>query len=176
MFCRVCEGIFLLPYSIVRIGFTLFAKYLTSRPSADHPCLNNYGLWLSRNNSIPLRIYYGTDTRAAGFLVGAMLVPICSPGQARHTSGIGIFEALGWGGWLVLVIFYDQFNEFQFFLYRGGILVTALATALLIIGASNPVTSSSKLPEMPAVIFINIHPPTGWEYYVNEKFVEGVAR
>jgi hypothetical protein len=123
-----------------------------------------------------LRIYYRTDTRAAGFLVGAMLVAISSPGQARHTSGIGIFEALGWGGWLVLVIFYNQFNEFQFFLCRGGILVTALATALLIIGASNPVTSSSKLPEMPALIFMNVHPPTGWEYYVNQRFVEGVAR
>jgi hypothetical protein len=26
------------------------------------------------------------------------------------------------------------------------------------------------------VIFINVHRPIGWEYYVNQKFVEGLAR
>ena len=31
----------------------------------------------------PLRVYYGTDTRASGFLVGAMLAMIWSPWQAR---------------------------------------------------------------------------------------------
>jgi peptidoglycan/LPS O-acetylase OafA/YrhL len=102
----------------------------------------------------PLRIYYGTDTRAAGFLVGAMLAAIWSPGQARHASGRGILEVLGWGGLLALVIFYNQFNEFQSFLYRGGILLTALASALLIMGASSPMTSISKLLETPVLRWI----------------------
>ena len=26
------------------------------------------------------------------------------------------------------------------------------------------------------VIFINVHRPIGWEYYINQKFVKGVAR
>jgi hypothetical protein len=26
------------------------------------------------------------------------------------------------------------------------------------------------------VIFINVHRPIGWEFYVNKKFAEGVAR
>jgi hypothetical protein len=26
------------------------------------------------------------------------------------------------------------------------------------------------------VIFINVHRPIGWEYYINQKFAEGVAR
>ena len=26
------------------------------------------------------------------------------------------------------------------------------------------------------VIFINVHHPIGWEYYVNQKFVEDLAR
>ena len=30
--------------------------------------------------------------------------------------------------------------------------------------------------EVERVIFINVHRPIGWEYYVNRKFAEGVAR
>jgi len=26
------------------------------------------------------------------------------------------------------------------------------------------------------VIFINVHRPIGWEYYINQKFADGVAR
>jgi hypothetical protein len=46
-----------------------------------------------------------------------------------------------------LMILYNQLNEFQPFLYRGGILLTALASALLIIGASTPTTWISQLLE-----------------------------
>ncbi len=98
-------------------------------------------------NADPLRVYYGTDTRAAGFLVGAMLAVIWSPLQESHASGKGILEVLGWGGLIALMILFNQLNEFQSFLYRGGILLTALASALLIVGASSPFTWISKLLE-----------------------------
>ncbi|MGZ9166542.1 MAG: acyltransferase family protein, partial [Anaerolineales bacterium] len=96
----------------------------------------------------PLRIYYGTDTRAAGFLVGAMLAMVWSPRQASRQLGYRFVEALGWAGLLALIILYNQLNEFQPFLYRGGILVTALASALLIVGASTPTTWISRLLEI----------------------------
>ena len=96
----------------------------------------------------PLRIYYGTDTRAAGFLVGAMLAMIWSPGTGSPPRGSRYFEVLGWAGLLALMILYNQLNEFQPFLYRGGILVTALASALLIVGASTPATGISRLLEL----------------------------
>src|SRR5215211_7592725 len=35
----------------------------------------------------PLRVYYGTDTRAAGFLVGAMLAVVWTPWQTSHKTG-----------------------------------------------------------------------------------------
>jgi peptidoglycan/LPS O-acetylase OafA/YrhL len=98
----------------------------------------------------PLRIYYGTDTRAAGFLVGALLALCWSPSQESQRARRGILEWSGWAGWaglLALVLLYNQLNEFQPFLYRGGILVTALASALLIVGASSSGTSISKLLE-----------------------------
>ena len=95
----------------------------------------------------PLRVYYGTDTRAAGFLVGAMLAMMWSPGQTLRKINRGAFEVLGWAGLLVLVILYNKLNEFQPFLYRGGILLTALASALLMVGASTPGTWIGRLLE-----------------------------
>jgi hypothetical protein len=59
----------------------------------------------------------------------------------------GVPEALGWVGLLALVILYNKLNEFQPFLYRGGILLTALASALLIVGASTPTTLISRVLE-----------------------------
>jgi len=95
----------------------------------------------------PLRVYYGTDTRAAGFLVGAMLAIVWAPWKASHTLGRRKLEIIGWSGLATLLFLYNYLNEFWLFLYRGGIPLTALASALLIIGASSPTTSLSKLLE-----------------------------
>ena len=96
----------------------------------------------------PLRVYYGTDTRAAGFLVGALLSMVWSPHRSTSRMDRRTFDALGWAGLLALIILYNKLNEFQPFLYRGGILVTALASALLIVGASSPGTWISRLLEI----------------------------
>ncbi|HET9910462.1 MAG TPA: acyltransferase family protein, partial [Anaerolineales bacterium] len=96
----------------------------------------------------------GTDTRAAGFLVGALLAMLWSPSQESDAPGRGTLELFGWAGLLALMFLYNQLNEFQPFLYRGGILLTALASALLIVGASSPVTSISRLLEIPALRWI----------------------
>jgi hypothetical protein len=49
---------------------------------------------------------------------------------------------------------YNQLNEFQPFLYRGGILLTGLASALLIVGASSPSTFISRFLEIPVLRWI----------------------
>ena len=95
----------------------------------------------------PLRVYYGTDTRAAGFLAGAMLAILWVPWKASQASRRGKLEVLSWGGFVALLVLYNYLNEFQLFLYRGGILLTAFASAFLIMGASSPITSLSKLFE-----------------------------
>ena len=122
--------------SILAAAFTLWMAVLSS-PEAD-----------------PLRIYYGTDTRAGGFLVGAMLAVIWSPQRHPRTASRSTLEMFGWAGLIALMILYNKLNEFQPFLYRGGILLTALASALLIIGASSPSTSISRLLETPVLRWI----------------------
>ncbi len=107
-------------------------------------------IWMAilyRPEADPLRLYYGTDTRAGGFLVGALLAMVWSPRHQLPTSSRRIPEVLGWSGLIALFILYNKLNEFQPFLYRGGMLVTALSSALLIIGASSPNTLLSKLLE-----------------------------
>src|SRR5215207_8690262 len=102
----------------------------------------------------PLRLYYGTDTRAAGFLVGAILALLWSPREERKVVRPGISELLGWIGLSTVLFLYNQLNEFQSFLYRGGILLTAFASALLIAGASSRGTWISKILETPLLRWI----------------------
>ena len=102
----------------------------------------------------PLRVYYGTDTRAAGFLVGALLAMLGSPHSTPRSANRTLPELLGWTGLLGLVVLYNQLNEFQPFLYRGGILLTALASAFLIVGAASPGTWLGRLLEHPVLRWI----------------------
>jgi hypothetical protein len=69
-----------------------------------------------------------------------MLAMIWSPRQILPKTGGSIFETLGWAGLLALMLLYNRLNEFQPFLYWGGIIVVALASALLVVGASTPTT------------------------------------
>jgi peptidoglycan/LPS O-acetylase OafA/YrhL len=113
----------------------------------------------------PSRLYYGTDTRAAGLLIGAALAFVWPPGQA--SDGIGCRAAAqhrwlrrkGWlgrlrrrFGWTVpllldlvglaalggLVWFCLWLNESQRFLYQGGFALVALTTAVLITVVVHP--------------------------------------
>lgn len=79
----------------------------------------------------PLRVYYGTDTRLAGLLGGAMLACIYPPAMLPRRGGrtvalwldrLGILAA----GLLVGCLLWLQ--PYQPLLYRGGFLVVALAT------------------------------------------------
>lgn len=89
----------------------------------------------------PSRVYFGTDTRAAGLLAGAALAFAWTPGQlqgrigrlrplALDAIGLAALGALA-GGCLWI-------DEFQSFLYRGGFAAIALATVAAIAVAAHP--------------------------------------
>src|SRR6202000_1779145 len=81
----------------------------------------------------PSRVYYGTDTRAAGLLFGAALAMVWpSRGlstrlnfQARRN-----LDVMGWIGLLIIAILIWRTGEFSQFLYRGGFVVLSLATVM----------------------------------------------
>ena len=91
----------------------------------------------------PSRIYYGTDTRVAGLLVGAALAFVWAPGQLPRWAGrirpllldVAGLVALG-----ALVWFYLWLDQYQPFLFQGGFTLVALATAVVILVAVHPHT------------------------------------
>lgn len=89
----------------------------------------------------PSRVYYGTDTRAAGLLIGAALAFVLIPDQLERQTGkvkAWLLDAAGLGALAMLVGFYVRLDEFQPFLYRGGLTCVALLTAVLIAAAVHP--------------------------------------
>jgi peptidoglycan/LPS O-acetylase OafA/YrhL len=105
----------------------------------------------------PSRIYYGTDTRAAGLLIGAALAFIWLPGKGFRHPNTGRATAFGGKlrrklGWMrpvaldlaglsalgVLVWLSLNLGEFDPFLYRGGLVLVSVATAILIAAVVHP--------------------------------------
>jgi peptidoglycan/LPS O-acetylase OafA/YrhL len=115
----------------------------------------------------PSRLYYGTDTRAAGLLIGAALAIVWTP-ELRQTRSRGrlcptvrgfkrdraqgrfqrrwrwtvptLLDALGLAALGTLVFLCLRLGEFDAPLYRGGLAAVSLATAALIMAISYPQT------------------------------------
>ena len=88
----------------------------------------------------PSRVYYGTDTRAAGLLVGAAAAVLWSPWRLRPTErsagvlldGMGLFAVLG------LVGAFVNWDAFAPTVYRGGFVLVSLLTVVVIGVAVHP--------------------------------------
>jgi peptidoglycan/LPS O-acetylase OafA/YrhL len=107
----------------------------------------------------PSRIYFGTDTRATGLLCGAALAFLWSPGDKYRSAdkwasfrSLGpsrlrrrwwpavplLLDIVGAAALFALILFGLNLGEFEPFLYRGGLVAVALATALLIAVVVHP--------------------------------------
>jgi hypothetical protein len=89
----------------------------------------------------PSRVYYGTDTRAAGLLFGAALAMVW---PSRKLSKRITFQArrnldiLGCVGLLIIAIMIWRTGEFSQFLYRGGFVILSLATVMVVMPLAHP--------------------------------------
>jgi peptidoglycan/LPS O-acetylase OafA/YrhL len=91
----------------------------------------------------PSRVYYGTDTRAAGLLFGAALAFVWAPGQPRRWAGRTrplLLDIAGLAALGALVWFYLRLDQYQPFLFQGGFVLVALATTIVILVAVHPHT------------------------------------
>jgi peptidoglycan/LPS O-acetylase OafA/YrhL len=83
----------------------------------------------------PSRIYYGTDTRLSGLLLGAFLAMVWSPWRARAQASRSAGPVLNLAGILGLAAmlwFFMNVNEFDAFVYRGGFLLLDLVCLVVI--------------------------------------------
>lgn len=96
----------------------------------------------------PSRIYYGTDTRAAGLLIGVALAFMWAPWQHRRAPAsprriwakslaLDVVGLVALGG---IIAFFLYVDEFQPFLYQGGFAALGLATALAIAITVHPLS------------------------------------
>jgi peptidoglycan/LPS O-acetylase OafA/YrhL len=89
----------------------------------------------------PSRVYYGTDTRAAGLLLGAALAFVWVPSRLRARPGrlkALLLDAAGLGALGGLVYLLWRFGEYDPLLYTGGFALLGLATATTIAVAAHP--------------------------------------
>lgn len=80
----------------------------------------------------PSRVYYGTDTRAAGILIGVALAFVWAPGRSAGLGARLPLSAIGGAALAALLVLCLKISEFDPFLYRGGFGLVALSTAILI--------------------------------------------
>ncbi|MGE0228342.1 MAG: acyltransferase family protein [Dehalococcoidia bacterium] len=128
------------------------------RPAFVFPCVVILATWsvllmvgLHARGVDPDRLYYGTDTRAAGLLIGAALAFFWRPWQRTDFAGlwwavrlraldlVGVAAAAG----LVVLVFH--LDETDSRLYAGGFAVTSLTSAVLIAAAVHPATYISRV-------------------------------
>jgi len=87
----------------------------------------------------PTRVYEGTDTRAAGVLIGAALA-LAWP---RRSVAVGprartLLDAGGLAGLAVIAVMIWRTGQYSPFLYRGGLVVVSVATAAVIAAVATP--------------------------------------
>ena len=89
----------------------------------------------------PSRVYYGTDTRAAPLMIGAILAFAWPLGRLTGRTGRGagaILDAVGIVALGALVLVMHGWHDYDPFLYRGGFLIAGGIAAALIAAAVHP--------------------------------------
>lgn len=107
----------------------------------------------------PSRVYYGTDTRVAGLLVGAVLALSWAPWRSNipaARSAARVLDASGLLGLVVIGWFLTRVNEFDPFIYRGGFLALDIACIVVIAVLVHPAAKLSKFLAWPPLVWIGL--------------------
>jgi hypothetical protein len=96
----------------------------------------------------PSRIYYGTDTRAAQLLFGAMLAFAWPLGRMTGEMGRGagiVLDGVGAVGLAVLAWAFFGWQDYDRLVYQGGLAIVALASVAVIACLVHPRTRIAKV-------------------------------
>lgn len=96
---------------------------------------------LYQPDSDPSRLYYGTDTRAAGLLIGAALALVWAPWRRHVVVGrakVALPDIVGVSALAILIWLFVSLDELHPSLYRGGFAAVALTSAVLIGATVHP--------------------------------------
>ena len=90
----------------------------------------------------PTRVYEGTDTRAFGLLIGAMLALAWPVGRAVKAGKGGriALDVVGGAGLITIGVMIWRVGEYSPFAYRGGLVLLSAATAGVVASTAVPGT------------------------------------
>ncbi len=89
----------------------------------------------------PSRIYYGTDTRAFGLLIGAALAVVWPSGKLSAGTSVRIRRIVDWAGTaglFAVLLMIVQSSQYDAFLYQGGFVLLSLAAAVTVAALVHP--------------------------------------
>ncbi|UIJ69639.1 acetyltransferase (plasmid) [Bacillus cereus] len=95
----------------------------------------------------PSRIYYGTDTRAFSLLIGAALALIWPSAELTNKiipKARFILDVVGGIALIIILVMFWKTNQYDAFLYRGGMVILSIATALLVANLAHPASRIAK--------------------------------
>ena len=100
----------------------------------------------------PSRIYFGTDTHLMSLLIGCAAAALWKPETYRSKLTPDRGTLLSLAGWLsiaYIIYCFTQVGELTPWLYRGGFLWLALATAIATVLATHPALRFGKILSFP---------------------------
>lgn len=101
-------------------------------------------IWLHAGAADPSRAYYGTDSRAQALLVGSALA-FALNGKTIDRVPHWLIEAVTGAALTGIVAMIILVNDSQDFVFRGGFLLLAVLTALLLAGITQPTPTAARL-------------------------------
>lgn len=89
----------------------------------------------------PSRVYYGTDTRAFALLIGAalaMLIPSRTLATQRNKRSRAKLDNIAWLSLLGIILFVARTNQFDPAVYRFGLVIFTVLSAVVITALTHP--------------------------------------
>jgi peptidoglycan/LPS O-acetylase OafA/YrhL/lysophospholipase L1-like esterase len=116
--------------------------------------------WILFDPNDVSRVYYGTDTHAAGLLIGVALALAWAPWQlqrARPGRWCGpVLDAIGVIALGYLALSFLQVHDYDLALFHGGYLWLAVASAVVIAVVAHPTARLGGLLARPALVWLGL--------------------
>jgi peptidoglycan/LPS O-acetylase OafA/YrhL len=107
----------------------------------------------------PSRVYYGTDTRAFALLIGAALAivwPSWKLSESLSSRSRITLDTVGTIGLAIILVMIGRVGEYDSFLYRGGMVLLAIATAAVVAVLAHPASRLARIIGSKALTWIGV--------------------
>lgn len=107
----------------------------------------------------PSRVYYGTDTRAFGLLIGAGLAIVWPSWKLSLQVSTAVRRRLnltGAAALLIILFMMWKVDRYDPFLYRGGMFLFSMAAAVLVAVLAHPAASISRLLSWKPLLWVGV--------------------